>query len=402
MLTGASTPRIVIGSEAQVRSDANLLRELWTAPESFALVPDHLPAGRPWLEKSIALIPQEYLTGHFVLLTSGSTGKPKLVLANKSRAERLVEVIHAAQAGQPVHETIVCLPLSYSYAFVNQWLWAHHIRCRFILTEGFARPEEFRGIMASAQEAMICLVGAQVPLLLSLFGSQQFPGIIRVNFAGGRFPQERLAELHRIFPDAEVFNNYGCAEAMPRLTIRPVDDSGPAENIGPPLQGVELRRGKEDQLEFRSRFRAVAFIEDGAFRAVADDEWLATGDLARPAEHGTWVLLGRQSEVFKRFGEKISLPALESAIERVWDGEVAFYCEPDFVGENAHVMVVAPHPLSLQLRSILMALRHGFTRPHWPLRVESMERLPRLPNHKVDTGALARRHQVTIQWSQRS
>jgi non-ribosomal peptide synthetase component E (peptide arylation enzyme) len=65
-------------------------------------------------------------------------------------------------------------------------------------------------------------------------------------------------------------------------------------------------------------------------------------------------------------------------------------------------MVVAPHPPTVQLRSILMALRHGFTRPHWPLRVESMEQLPRLPNNKIDTSALAQRHQVTIQWSQRS
>jgi acyl-coenzyme A synthetase/AMP-(fatty) acid ligase len=135
---------------------------------------------------------------------------------------------------------------------------------------------------------------------------------------------------------------------------------------------------------------------------VADDEWLATGDLARPAGDGSWVLLGRHSEVFKRFGEKISLSALQSAVERVWSGELAFYREHDSVGENAHVMVVAPHPPTVQLRSILMALRHGFTRPHWPLRLESMERLPRLPNNKIDTSALAQRSHVTIQWSQRS
>ncbi len=398
----AGTERLVVVCEAEARPHPNLLHDLWAGPATFAFVPNHLPAGEQWLDHALAQIPWDYRTDHFVLLTSGSTGQPKLVVAGKSRAERLVEVIHAAQDNEPVHETIVCLPLSYSYAFVNQWVWAHHMRRKAIFTEGFARPDELERALESAQGAMICLVGIQVPLLLSLFESQQFPGIIRVNFAGGRFPQEQLSKIRKMFPGAEIFNNYGCAEAMPRLTIRPAEAANSAANIGPPLPGVELRSGADDQLEFRSPFRAVAFIEEGRFRAIGDHEWIATGDLAHPSEDGSWVLLGRKSEVFKRFGEKVSLSALRSAIERVWNGELAFYREHDSLGENGHVMVVAPHPPVDRLRSILMELRHGFTRPHWPLRVESMEQLPRLPNNKIDTCALAQRNRVTIRWSQRS
>jgi hypothetical protein len=64
-------------------------------------------------------------------------------------------------------------------------------------------------------------------------------------------------------------------------------------------------------------------------------------------------------------------------------------------------MVLAPHNYKDQLRAILMELRRDFTRPHWPLRVESMEQLPRLSNNKVDTLALAARADITLQWSQR-
>lgn len=402
MSTELATDRITVIREWQVRADPNLLHDLWAGPRSFALVPNHLHPGEHWLNESLAVIPAQYRTGHFVLLTSGSTGEPKLVVANKSRAERLVEVIHVAQDNDPARETIVCLPLSYSYAFVNQWVWAHHMERRLILTGGFSRSDELRKTLEAAQDAMICLVGIQVPLLLSLCGSRQFPGIIRVNFAGGQFPQEHLSSLRLVFPNAEVFNNYGCAEAMPRVTIRRARDAGAASNIGNPLPGVELRSGDKDQLEFRSPFRAVASVESRIFRAITDEEWVATGDLAQPAEDGTWILLGRKGEVFKRFGEKVSFSALQSAVQQVWDGELAFYREQDSAGENGHVMVVAPHPPVAQLRSILMELRHSFTRPHWPLRVESMEQLPRLPNNKVDTRALSQRNHVTIQWSQRS
>lgn len=402
MPTELATDRILVIREWEALADPNLLHDLWAGAQSFALVPNHLHLGENWLDESLAVIPTEYRNGHFVLLTSGSTGEPKLVVASKHRAERLVEVIHAAQDNDPVRETIVCLPLSYSYAFVNQWVWAHHMRRRLILTQGFSRPDELRKTLETAEAAMICLVGIQVPLLLPRFGSRQFPGIIRINFAGGQFPQEQLSMLRLFFPNAEVFNNYGCAEAMPRLTIRRAEEAAVASNIGHPLPGVDLHIADNDQLEFRSPFRVVASVENNIFRAIADDEWCATGDLARPAEDDGWILLGRKSEVFKRFGEKVSLPALQSAIQRVWSGELAFYREHDSAGENGHVMVVAPHPPLDQLRSILMELRHGFTRPHWPLRVESMEELPRLPNNKVDTRALAQRIHVTIQWSQRS
>jgi acyl-CoA synthetase (AMP-forming)/AMP-acid ligase II len=207
--------------------------------------------------------------------------------------------------------------------------------------------------------------------------------------------------LCQIFPNAEVFNNYGCAEAMPRLTVRRGSEADNAANIGRPLPGVELTTSDDDQLLFRSPFRAVGFVEQDSFRAIADEEWIETGDLGRPVESGMWTLLGRKSEVFKRFGEKISLPALQSAVQRVWQGELAFYRETDSMGENGHIMVLAPHPGKEQLRAIMMELRRDFTRPHWPLRVESLEQLPRLSNNKLDTLALAARTDLTLQWSQR-
>ncbi|HEX6880780.1 MAG TPA: AMP-binding protein [Terriglobales bacterium] len=401
MSTSSTSDSLRLVREAEVRADIGLLGRLWSDSATFAVVPTNLALTEDWLRTSLALLPEDYRAGHFILMTSGSTGQPKLIVAKKSRAERLVEVIHAAQDDEPAQETIACLPLSYSYAFVNQWLWSHHIRRRLIQTDGFTRPDELKSALDAASEAMLCMVGVQVPLLRSLFGVHSFPGIIRLNFAGGRFPQEQLDNLRQIFPSAEVFNNYGCAEAMPRLTIRRANEADQAANIGRPLPGIELRTGDDDQLLFRSPFRAVAFIEGDAFRAIADDEWIETGDLGRAANHGMWVLLGRKSEVFKRFGEKISLPALQSAVQRVWHGELAFYRETDSMGENGHIMVLAPHPDKDQLKAIMMELRRDFARPHWPLRVESTDRLPRLPNNKVDAFALAARNNVTIQWSQR-
>jgi acyl-CoA synthetase (AMP-forming)/AMP-acid ligase II len=401
MSTPSMSENLRVVREAEVRHDLALLGHLWSEAPTFAVVPTNLALTEDWLRASLSLLPDDYCNGHFILMTSGSTGQPKLIVARKARAERLVEVIHAAQDDEPASETIACLPLSYSYAFVNQWLWSHHMRRKLVRTDGFTRPDELKSALDSAENAMVCMVGVQVPLLRSLFGTHSFPGVIRLHFAGGRFPQEQLGDLRQIFPNADVFNNYGCAEAMPRLTIRRASEADLAANIGRPLPGVELKTGADDQLLFRSPFRAVGFIEANAFRPIPDDEWIETGDLGHASENSMWTLLGRKSEVFKRFGEKISLPAIQSAVQRVWQGELAFYRETDSMGENGHVMVLAPHPEKGQLKAIMMELRRGFSRPHWPLRVESTQQLPRLPNNKVDALALTSLNNVTVQWSQR-
>lgn len=392
---------VVVIRESEIRSNFRALDIRWRSAETFAILPSNLPLSDEWLDDALHRLPQAFYTKHFLLLTSGSTGQPKIIVASRERAEHLVEVIHRAQDGEATRETICCLPLSYSYSFVNQWLWSRILGRRIILTDGFMRPDELKATLDVAHDAMICMVGAQVSLLRSFFGGRTFSGIIRLHFAGGRFPQEQLGPLKQIFPNATIFNNYGCAEAMPRLAIRRAEDADVAANIGRPLAGVELKSGIEDQLLFRSPFRAVGFIENSSFRAFDDNDWIDTGDLGRAGDNGMWILLGRKSEVFKRFGEKISLPAIDAVVKRVWCEELTFYRETDSMGENGHVLVIAPHPEERQVKAILMELRRDFSRPHWPLRVESLERLPRLPNNKVDTRALKEQKDIIVHWSQR-
>jgi long-chain acyl-CoA synthetase len=392
---------VAVIRESEIRSNFRVLEIRWQSAETFAVLPSNLPLSDEWLDDALHCLPQTFCTKHFLLLTSGSTGQPKMIVASRERAEHLVEVIHRAQDGEAARETICCLPLSYSYSFVNQWLWSRILGRRIILTDGFMRPDELKLALDAANDAMICMVGAQVSLLQSFFGGRTFPGIIRLHFAGGRFPQEQLGPLKQMFPNAAVFNNYGCAEAMPRLTIRRAEDSDVSANIGRPLAGVELKSGIEDQLLFRSPFRAVGFIENSSFHTFDDNDWVDTGDLGRADDNGMWILLGRKSEVFKRFGEKISLPAIDAVVKRAWIGELAFYRETDSMGENGHVMVIAPHPEVRQVKAILMELRRDFSRPHWPLRVESLERLPRLPNNKVDTRGLKEQKNLIVHWSQR-
>ena len=384
-----------------IDADIGKLAAAWADASTFALIPDKTGADHDFVARWMETLPADLQTGHYALLTSGSTGTPKLIVGRRERTEALVRVLHRAQELEEDAETIVTLPLTYSYAFVNQWLWSRVLERKLILTRGLAEPDHLRERLASASHAMLCLVGAQVPLLLQHFADASFPGVTRLNFAGGRFPQEHLPALGRLFPAARVFNNYGCAEALPRLTIRKAEDADEARVLGLPIDGVELSTDASANLLFRSPYGAVGIVEAGVFRRVEGSDWIATGDLGERLPDGRWRLLGRANEVFKRYGEKLSLAAIAATVNTAWSGECGFYREADPAGEDGYVLVLAPRADEAALRAILHAFRAGHTRPHWPLRIETLDAIPHMPNGKIDSSALKTVPDKTVLWKQR-
>ncbi len=374
------------------------LSEAWSRPPTFAFLPGRSSFTPAQAEEALRALPEPLQRDHFALLTSGSTGVPKLVIGSRARSEHLTDVLHEVQHSGPVRETILTLPLSYCYAFVNQFLWARTQSRRLVLTGGLAMPGLLLEALKDADHAMLCLVGSQVPLLMEHTKGNRYPGVIRVHFAGGRFPQERLDDLRALFPEARVFNNYGCAEAMPRLTIRPAEANAEGAVIGKPIPGAELSASPQAELLFRSVYRAVGQIVNEVFEEYGDETWLPTGDLGMPMPDGQWRLLGRANEVFKRFGEKIAVPIIAATINPLWTGQLASYRERDQRGEEGYVFVLCPQPEAGVLNGMLQALQRSHPRTHWPLRIESVGKMPSLANGKIDSNALSGLPERVVHW----
>lgn len=388
-------------TDAETDDHIQALDDAWARDDTFAYAPRKSGAGKEWIETALAELPADLRTGHFALLTSGSTGQPKLVIGQKARSEALARALHERQESEAVRRTVVALPLTYCYAFVNQWLWARVMDRELILTPGFSSPDQLERTLVAAEDAMFCMVGAQVPLLTGGLAGRVFPGVRRLHFAGGRFPQDKLDVLRPFFPNAQVYNNYGCAEAMPRLAIRRAEAAAAGANIGHPLPGVELMAGEQDALLFRSPYGIVGYVDATGFHAIISEDWVPTGDLARQQADGTWELLGRANEVFKRYGEKVSLPSLLTTLAPAWSGQMAFYRETDAAGELGHVLVLEGTPDEDAVRAVLRALRANYSRVHWPLRIESVMVLPRLPNGKINTLSLNQDPGWEVHWRQR-
>lgn len=390
-------------SAQEVNKDISKLSKAWIDPPTFVFLPERSGISKDWIEEAMACFPERFRTGHFALLTSGSTGQPKLVVGSRQRAENIICVIHELQKNEPAEETILVLSLTYCYAFVNQWLWARIFNRRFIQTPGFRNPDFLKEVFLNANNAMICLVGPQIPLFIRHFGENiSFHGIIRLHFAGAPFPQTYIEKIHRIFPNAKVFNNYGCAEAIPRLTIRDKEDSDDPANIGWPLQGVRLKTDEEGMLFFNSPYAAVGCYDNSGFSTFSKDAWICSGDIGEMLKNGCWRIKGRRDEVFKRFGEKISIPQLLKTVYSCWSGEATFYKEKDSNAEEGHILVLSPKPSEKKYRDVLNAFRKNHPRTHWPIRLEGIDSLPLLENGKIDKFALGENKDKAIYWYQRA
>lgn len=386
--------------ESEVNEEPSILREAWQNLTTFAFVPDKSGVSSDWIADALHRLPPHLKTAHFALLTSGSTGHPKLVVGCRRRAEKLALVLDKVQESDLVAETIVVLPLTYCYAFINQWLWAFQTGKKIIFTRGFSAADEMAKSILSSSDGMLCLIGAQIPLFAQYFPNASFPGILRLHFAGGTFPINRLPEIRDLFPNATVFNNYGCAEAMPRLSVCRLVGNETEIDIGTPLPGVELST-IDSELLFRSPYASVAYVDGNDCHEVENESWVSTGDIAEVNEKGNWRIVGRKNEVYKRYGEKIALPHLLTSVLKQWFGQAAFYRFKDREGEDAHVLLLSPEPTEMQLRSILQVFRSNHSRAHWPLRIESVRALPVLSNGKIDLIAIKELNDTKIHWRQR-
>jgi len=388
--------------ENEVKRNIKKLDRAWETPETFIFLPDRSGLSSDWLERAIKHLPDSVGKGHFVLLTSGSTGRPKLVVGLRIRAENLASTLHKSQNSEAVRKTVVILPLTYCYAFVNQWLWARINGRELVLTDGFGKPDHVHTALVHAKDSMVCAVGPVIQLFQKYFDEGVvFPGVVRLHFAGGMFPQEKLNGVRRFFPNAQIYNNYGCAEAMPRLTIRSAEESDEAANIGRPIPGVQLKTNDTGEILFRSAYQAVALYDGDSLFMPSPEDWIATGDFGETTDNGYWRISGRTNEVFKRYGEKISLPQLLEVVNENWAGNAVFYREQDPSGEDGHVLILAPEATKEQVIKLLQMFRKRHPRTHWPLRVESVAALPLLPNGKTNFGALPLMESKIIHWRQR-
>ncbi|MHB1214366.1 MAG: AMP-dependent synthetase/ligase [Thiobacillus sp.] len=156
------------------------------------------------------------------------------------------------------------------------------------------------------------------PLLDTLVArtvTEKLGGRLKLAISGGAALSPEIARVF-IGLGVPIIQGYGLTETSPVVCVNRPESNVPA-GIGPPLPGVEVKIGDNDELLTRSRCVMRGYWRDeAATRAMIDaDGWLHSGDQARRAANGHYAIIGRIKDIIVLSnGEKVSPTDIESRI----------------------------------------------------------------------------------------
>ncbi|MCC7175889.1 MAG: acyl--CoA ligase [Bryobacterales bacterium] len=341
-----------------------------------------------------------------LMLTSGTTAQPRAVRITHRNIQANTDSIVQYLALDNSDRILVVLPFFYCF---GTSLLHTHLRAggSLALCNTFVFPETALQMLERRQCTGIAGVPSTYQTLLrnSTFKRRRFPGLRKVQQAGGRLQPVLIRELADAAPQARVFVMYGQTEATARLSYLPPEMlEKKLGSIGKGIPGVQLRVVDDSGRDVRPGESGEIVAAGGN---IAPGYWgdpeasaarfsggeLRTGDIATVDEDGYIYLLGRKSDFIKTLGHRVSSEEVEAKVLEVPDVVAAAAVGlPDPLRGEAIVVFVALRKGSrITMESVLDHCRRSMARHLVPTRLIEIDSLPVNSHGKVVKSVLRER-----------
>jgi D-alanine--poly(phosphoribitol) ligase subunit 1 len=378
--------------------------------EVRAQLPRHLlegvPAQGPELKE-----PRELTASHvaYVIFTSGTTGVPKGVLMTAGNLASYSATLKKLYALQPGDRLSQCADLIWDLSVFDLYAaWGAGASLHVLPEKQRLAPARF---IEEQKLTVWCSAPSVVAAMndLHLLKPGAFPRIRVSMFCGEPLTANTALAWQAAAPGSVVDNHYGpteatCSAMFQRVSqpLRVTQERGIVA-IGKPFdtmralavdaQGEEVPRGTQGELILGGPQVAAGYLGEPELTAKrfvtrSGDRWYFTGDLARMDEDGTFHHLGRVDNQVKIFGRRIELEEVEQHLRTA-------------CGVDAVAAVAWPRRDGLPVGLVGFVAREGLdalavreellkTVPSYlvPRRIVVLQRLPAMPNGKVDRTAL--------------
>jgi acyl-CoA ligase (AMP-forming) (exosortase A-associated) len=342
-----------------------------------------------------------------ILYTSGSTGRPKgVMLSHANLWLGAISVAHYLGL-KPEDKTLCVLPLSFDYG-QNQLFsaWA---------AGAAAFPLDFlaaKDVIRAVERYQISTLAGVPPLWHQLVEADWPSGaagpIRRITNSGGALTPNLIKALRQTFPNADIYPMYGLTEAfrstylppalvathptsmgqaIPFAEILVIRPDGSVADSGEPGElvhcGPLVAQGYwQDSQRTAERFKPAPLAAHSGGTAV----W--SGDTVRSDSDGLFYFVGRDDEMIKVSGNRISPTEIEEAAQSsgAVAESVAIGVRDDRLGQSITLVARAsrkePEPM---LTAYFKANMPNFMLPK---RIIWKDSLPRNANGKLDRAAI--------------
>ncbi|GHF37959.1 malonate--CoA ligase [Seohaeicola zhoushanensis] len=332
-----------------------------------------------------------------ILYTSGTTGRSKGAMLSHANLASNSQVLRDHWRFTEEDVLIHALPIFHTHGLFVATNIALLAGCQVVFLAGFD-PDAIVEAMPEAT-ALMGVPTFYTRLLADDRLTRERAANMRL-FVSGSAPL--LVDTHEQWEARtghRILERYGMTETN-MSTSNPYDGERRAGTVGFALPGVEVRimengaevaPGEIGVLEVRGPnvFQGYWQMPEKTAEELRPDGWFITGDLARQAADGYYIIVGRQKDLVITGGFNVYPKELESLIDEmpgVLESAVIGVPHPDF-GE-AVVAVVVPSAPGLEAETISGALSGVLAKFKQPKRVILVDELPRNTMGKVQKKAL--------------
>jgi acyl-CoA ligase (AMP-forming) (exosortase A-associated) len=341
-----------------------------------------------------------------LLYTSGSTGRPKgVMLSHANQWLGAISVAHYLKLNS-ADRVLGVLPFSFDYG-QNQ-LFSTWAAGACVLPFDYLLP---RDVYRAIERDSVTTLAGVPPLWRQLLEVEpkeiDLSTLKRLTNSGGALTLRLIRGLAERFPEADIYAMYGLTEAFRSTYLDPSLIHVHPDSIGTAIpfadvmivkaDGSRATAGEPGELVHAGPLVAKGYWQDAertALRFRAAPDWsesrgvaVWSGDTAIAGEDGLLRFVGRDDEMIKSAGNRISPTEVEDAVTSGGEtGEAVAMGVPDEkLGQTILVVAKGNGSTEAALRD---RLRHDLPNFMQPARYIWLSELPRNANGKLDRAGL--------------
>lgn len=336
-----------------------------------------------------------------IIYTSGSTGGPKgVMLTHRNIVDNVSSI---CQYLRLTDKDIQMCVLPFFYVMGKSLLNTHiAVGGTVVINNQFAFPATVLKEMIAEKVTGFSGVPSTFAYLLHrsplASNRDKLTSLRYISQAGGHMSKAIKEELRRILPShTEIFIMYGATEAAARLSyLEPICFSDKMESIGKAIPGVELMV-LNDQGEVAANGEIGELVARGtnimpgywrrteATKKALANGWYHTGDRAYQDNEGFFFLVGRQDDLLKVGGHRISPVEIEDVLmESGLFVEAVVIGLPDKLLGNKIAVLAVPVSNNCSENNILGYCADRLPKYKVPSEARFAKNLPKKVSGKID------------------
>jgi long-chain acyl-CoA synthetase len=343
-----------------------------------------------------------------LIYTSGSTGFPKGVMMTHQSMVfttwSLIEYLHLCED----ERILLVLPLAFDYG-LYQLIISITIGSTIIIEHSFNFPPTIFRQIEKLKPTVFPGVPSIYAVMIATYQKTglTFDSIKKITNTAATLPSEFIEDLKKIFPNALIYKMYGLTECKRVCYLDPELIDSKSDSVGKAIPGTEVFLLSEEGKPAAAGETGILYVRGPHIMAgywnneglsnemlkpglIAGERILCTHDRFKMDEEGLLYFQGRNDDIIKTRGEKVSPVEVENAIYKITGiREAAVIGMPDVIlGESVIAFITTREGIQLKEKEIQQQCMTHLEVFMVPQKVVFLEEMPKSSNGKIDKAEL--------------